>query len=134
MRQRRIKKIILSERGVYEPQKSEEDILGQIRQMLEVNEARVFRAIERVPRCYRCGQWLGSSEAGTPDISGYFKAGASLRFPFWFEIKRPRAKRRAAQVERIGMIYEDGGCAAIVESWDEVWQFIEKFGYRIPIK
>lgn len=50
------------------PVMSEEDVLGQIRSMLEANGARVFRAIERVPKCYRCGQWLGASERGLPDL------------------------------------------------------------------
>lgn len=116
----RIRKVAISGRGIFEPQMSEEDALSQIRGMLEVNGARVFRAIERVPKCYRCGCWLGSSEPGTPDLSGYFHGKAV--FPFWFEIKRPggKAKRRAAQIERISMLRADGCCAAIVESWEEV--------------
>lgn len=113
----------------------EEDVLGQIRQLLEVNGARVFRAIERVPKCYRCGQWLGSSEPGTPDLSGFFpkKVFGSI-FPFWLEIKRPkRAQKRLAQIARISQIDEDGGCAAIVSSWEQVKDAFSRHGINFKI-
>jgi hypothetical protein len=128
-----MKKRILSERGVYERIESEEDILGEIRQMLELNGARVFRAIERVPKCYRCGLWLGSSEQGTPDLSGYFRFDGTI-FPFWFEVKRKKGKRRESQINRILQLRNDGACAAIVESWEETIAEIERRGFTVTVR
>lgn len=121
-----------SERGVYERVLTEEDVLGQIRQYLEILGARVFRAVERVPKCYRCGQWLGASEPGTPDLSGYFYRDGFV--PYWFEIKRPKrkgsakARIRPAQQARIDQIRADGGCAAIVDSVEQVQEELAKHG------
>lgn len=131
---KRIRKIIKTARG-FEPAMSEEDVLGQIRTLLEANGARVYRAIERVPKCYRCGCWLGTSERGTPDISGYFYQTISYYpFPFWFEIKRPgKNKHRPAQIERIAQIARDGGCAAIVESWEEVKAELSRHGITVRV-
>lgn len=124
----RIRKIIKTARG-YEPALSEEDVLGLIRNWLEViMRAKVFRAIERVPKCYRCGLWLGSSEAGTPDLSGLIPRKDSFPFPFYFEIKRnAKAKKREAQIARIEEIRGIGGCAAIVSSLDEVKAELARF-------
>lgn len=120
-------------RGVYHRVLREEDVLGQIRTMLELNGAKVFRAIERVPKCYRCGQWLGASEAGTPDLSGIFKRNDDHPIPFWFEVKRPKKNaKRAAQIARIAELRAAGGCAAIVESWGQVLQALDD--YLIPVK
>ena len=72
---RRLKVEFDAKRGIYQRVVQEEDVLSEIRQMLELNGARVFRAIERVPNCYRCGKWLGASEAGTPDLTIIFPVG-----------------------------------------------------------
>jgi len=134
---RRIK-VALSSRGIYERVVLEEDVLSEIRQMLELNGATVFRAIERIPKCYRCGLWLGASEAGTTDISGYFRlkmAPPQLRLivPFWLEIKRPKHNhKRPAQIARIEQLKADGCIAAIVESWAQVVQLLED--HFIPLK
>lgn len=128
----RIRKIALSERGIFEPAMTEEDVYKQVRAYLELLGARVYRAIERVPKCYRCGNWLGASEAGTPDISGYFYRNGIT--PFWFELKRPKRKGsaksriRPAQQARIDQIRADGGCAAIVDSIEQVQEELAKFG------
>ena len=156
---RRILRIEKSERGIFEPVLSEEDVLGQIRNWLEVVlRARVFRAIERIPKCMRdgcghyasahkygicrkcsCGQFVGTvSEPGTPDLSGYifddrFVPVAGQVFPFWLEIKRPDGgRKRPAQVARIELIQQDGGCAAFVKSLDEVRVVLKQHGVMIP--
>jgi len=85
-----------SERGVYEPKLSEEDVLGQIVQLLTTLGAVVVRHVEPVPHCARCDHLIGKHErrfgrcrgkgcwctlylwsrhtakAGIADISGYF--------------------------------------------------------------
>ena len=118
----------LSERGLYERKITEDDVLGQCRTLLEFNRARVFRAIERVPKCYRCGCWLGSSERGTPDLSGYFIQGM---IPFWIEMKRPKGAKRAAQIERIALIRNDGGIAFFADSVEAMVQGFAEFGITI---
>jgi len=134
----RSKKVALSERGIFEPVLTEEDVLKQIRAYLEATGARVFRNIERVPKCYRCGCWMGVSEAGNPDLSGYYHQDGIT--PFWFEVKRPKrkgsakARIRPKQVERIEMIRADGGCAAIVDSVEQVKAEIERCGIFKPVK
>jgi hypothetical protein len=136
---RRLKVEFDAKRGVYQRVVQEEDVLGEIKQMLEINGARVYRSIERVPKCYRCGQWLGASEPGTPDISGYFKIpvndGCEVMklHPFWLEIKRPKKNhKRPAQIARIEQIKADGGIAAIVESWAQVLALLDD--HLIPVK
>jgi hypothetical protein len=119
-------------RGVWQFAKTEEHVLCEIRTYLEILGAKVFRAIERVPKCYRCGLWLGHSEAGMPDLSGYFAGDAVI--PFWFEIKRPKSKAtqkgkvRKAQLERIEQLRRDGCCAAIVDSVHEVRKELARCG------
>jgi len=126
-------KVALSKRGVYERVVIEDDVLGEIRQMLELNGARVFRAIERVPKCYRCGNWMGISEPGTPDLSGYFYRDHVTPVPFWFEVKRPKKnEKRAAQIARIEQMKADRCCAAIVESWAQVLEALDD--HLIPAK
>lgn len=131
---KRIRKIVLSDRGVYEPEVSEEDRLGQIRTWLEVvMKATVFRAIERVPNCYRCGCRFGSSEPGTPDLNGLIPQEGLYPFPFSFEVKRAnKAVRRPAQIARIEKIRSLGGCAAIVSSIEEVIQEFRRCGIVAP--
>lgn len=122
-------KLSKSPRGIYERKESEEDILGACRQLLELNGARVFRAIERVPKCYRCGCWLGSSERGTPDLSGYFYRNG--HFPFWIEMKRPKGKHRPAQVARITQMQEDGACAFFADSIETMVLEFKRFGIEV---
>jgi hypothetical protein len=121
-----------SERGVFEIKRREEDILGEVRQMLELNGARVFRAIERVPRCYRCHCWLGSSERGTPDLSGYFYRDGIQ--PFWIEMKRPKGKHRPAQEAWIAQAKADGAIAMFATSWPDVVRYFEEHGIVLKIK
>ena len=124
-----IGRLVKSARGVFEPRASEEDVLGACRQLLELNGARVFRAVERVPKCYRCGCWFGVSEAGTPDLSGYFHKEAIL--PFWIEMKRPKGKLRPAQVIRIQQIQEDGGIAFFADSIEVMVSEFKQRGIEI---
>jgi hypothetical protein len=126
-----IGRLVKSERGVYEPALREEDVLGVCRQLLELNGARVFRAVERVPKCYRCGLWLGSSERGTPDLSGYFHKKGII--PFWIEVKRPKGPKRAAQSIRIEQIRSDGGIAFFVDGVDCMCDEFKKYGISLRV-
>lgn len=118
-----------SPRAVFERSITEEDVLGSCRTLLELNGARVFRAIERVPKCYRCGCWLGSSERGTPDISGYFYRPTLV--PFWLEMKRPKGKHRPAQIARIEQIREDKGIAFFCDSVEAMVAGFKEYGITI---
>ena len=124
-----IGRVTKSERGVYEPPVREEDVLGACRQLLELNNARVFRAVERVPKCYRCGLWLGSSERGTPDLSGYFYKGAIL--PFWIEMKRPKSKKRESQIARIAQLQTDGCIAFFADSIEVMFNEFKQRGITL---
>lgn len=124
-----IGRLVKSERGIYEPKIREEDVLGACRQLLELNGARVYRAVERVPKCYRCGLWLGSSEPGTPDLSGYFYRGGVT--PFWIEMKRPKSKRRASQLVRIEQMQADGCIAFFADSIEAMCSEFSKRGISL---
>lgn len=98
-----------SERGVYERAILEEDVLGQIRSFLEAHGAVVLRIVERVPKCYRCGCWLGASEGGIPDLIGWFPPRSvanpsHLPAHFMIEVKRTkksnRREKQKALIER----------------------------------
>ena len=124
-----IGRLVKSARGIFERSIREEDVLGACRQFLELNGARVFRAVERVPKCYRCHAWMGSSEAGTPDLSGYFYKGAIT--PFWIEIKRPKGKLRPAQITRIEQIQADQAMAFFADSVETMVQEFKKRGINL---
>lgn len=104
-----------SSRGVFERKKTEEDILGEIRTFLESRGALVMRHIERVPKCYHCGQWLGTSEAGIPDL--LCVVGGNMVF---IEVKRPGGHRRPKQVECIARLTRAGIKAFFAESVADV--------------
>lgn len=89
----------------------------------------MFRAVERVPKCYRCGCWMGSSEAGTPDLSGFFHKSGII--PFWIEIKRPGGKLRPSQISRIGLIRDFGGIAFFADSVEAMVAGFKEFGIEI---
>lgn len=114
----------LSPRQVFERSITENDILGAIRSILEMNGARVFRAVERVPKCYRCGCYLGSSERGLPDLYGYFYKFVIINpgFPthFFIEVKRKGGKLRPAQAAWIAQAQADGIIAFKADSVEEM--------------
>jgi hypothetical protein len=106
----------------------EEIILSQIRMLLEINNAVVFRSIERVPKCHHCGQWLGFSESGIPDLWGWMKPEESTTLPFWIEVKSTTGRLRAAQERFIMKAKADGLLAFTAKSWDDVKREFLKFG------
>lgn len=124
-----------SERGIYEPVMSEEDVLCQVRQMLEINGARVFRVIERIP-------WgRTKSEGGIPDLFGWWPKAHSFvpgvmrceATHYFIEIKRKGGPRRPAQVEWIRRANEDGVLACFAESWKDVVDYFEREGIKLKI-
>jgi hypothetical protein len=95
---------VKSSRGIYERAVLEEDIVGSIRAFLEAHGAFVIRVVERVPRCYRCGCWLGASEGGIPDLAGWFRPNSAANpsdrpVHFFIEVKRPTKSRRRPKQE-----------------------------------
>src|SRR5512139_2740399 len=127
-----------SERNLYERKMTEEDILGVIVQMLELNGARVFRIVERIP-------WgRKTSTPGIPDLMGWFTGpravltgddGKPIDEPFSFysrhffiEVKRPGGPRRPAQVAWIEQAQRDGVIAFFAEGWPDVVTELGKYG------
>lgn len=116
---------------------TEEDVLGQIRAFLEFNGARVFRVIERVPKCYRCGLWLGSSERGHADLEGWWPIktlnqrldfGDGKPIHFFIEVKKLGGKRRPAQEAWIRQAQEDGVIAFFADSVEETIKRFKDYG------
>lgn len=141
----RVREKALSERGVYEIPLTEEMVIGQIRQLLELNGARVHRIVERIPWGKR------TSTPGIPDIAGWFPRGARVRclnvFPlsdnpgriitipaicsFWIEVKRPGGKHRPAQTAWIEAARQDGVIAFFADSVEAMVAGFKEFGIEI---
>lgn len=124
----------LSEREIWERSIKEEDVLGQIRQMLEVNGARVYRVIERIP-------WgKTKSEGGIPDLFGWFprptREHPGLSFPlhFFIEVKKPGGRIRPKQVAFIDSAFRDGVIAFKAESWEECLKEFHRRQMRLTIE
>jgi hypothetical protein len=129
----------LSDREIYERSISEEDVVGQIRSMLEVNGARVFRVVERIP-------WgRKKSEAGIPDLFLWFPARtvevndnssmAKNKRPIiaFIEVKRKGGKLRPHQAMFIDRANEDGVIAFKAESWDECAAEFRRYGIQLRV-
>lgn len=124
----------LSDRQIWERSIKEEDVLGAIRQMLEVNGAKVFRVIERIP-------WgKTASEGGIPDLFGWFpkptKEHPGLQFPlhFFIEVKRPGGRLRPKQAAFIDLAMLDRVIAFKAESWKECLEEFHGRGIRFAIE
>ena len=118
----------LSPRQIWERSISEEDVLGAIRNFLELHRARVSRIVERIPYGRR------TSEPGIPDIYGYFHQtvdGIHVNEHFWIEVKRPGGKRRSAQEAWIRQAQEDGVIAFFAESVDDVIREFKSRGINL---
>ena len=119
----------LSERQLYERTLTEEDVLGACRALLELNGARVFRIIERIP-------WgRKTSEKGLPDIFGYWMPGPQngCDYPkvFFIEVKRPGGKHRPAQTAWIENARRDGVIAFFADSVMTLADEFKKHGIDI---
>jgi hypothetical protein len=156
----RLRKIILSERGIFEPALREEDVLGEIHSMLWACGIPVFRERERIPKvrahCDRCRNvfdvWVGKpSEAGHPDLHGHIPIHAVIRFaasqelrewacaqlrfpiPFYIETKRPKGGvHRPAQEAFIARANEHHALALFARSWKEVIKGFQSIGLTLP--
>lgn len=131
---RRIRKIVKSARGIWEPEMNEEDVVIQIRAMLELNGARVHRIVERIP-------WgKTTSTPGMPDLVGWWPAShvhcirrASLPIHFFIEVKRFGGKLRPAQVAWLNQAQADRVIAFKAESWKECMAEFEKNGIVLEV-
>ena len=127
----RPRRIIKTARG-YEPALSEEDVLGQIRCLLEANGARVFRVVERIP-------WGRTrSDGGIPDLFGWWPEDCldcmehnNRAIHFFIEVKKPGGKLRPAQVAWIEAAQRDGVIAFKAESVEEMVSEFRKYGIEV---
>lgn len=123
----------LSKRGVYERKVTEEDVILQIRHLLELNGARVHRVVERIPWGRR------KSEPGIPDIFGWWPGLCDKRetdcpgnaVQFFIEAKRPGGKHRPAQTAWIESARRDGVIAFFADSVESVVAGFKEFGIQI---
>jgi hypothetical protein len=107
---------------------TEEEILGQIVQMLEVNSVHVDRIVERIPWGRR------TSTPGIPDLLCRFRTYDRGTVVFFIEVKRPGAHRRPAQVDWIRQANEDGVIAFFAEGWPDVVSELSSHGITIRVK
>jgi hypothetical protein len=124
----------LSDRQLWERSIREDDVLGQIRSMLEVNGARVFRVVERIP-------WgKTTSEGGIPDLFGWFYKPTmehpGLVFPlhFFIEVKKPGGKLRPKQAAFLNVANFDGVIAFKADSWAECLNELHRRGIKLIIE
>lgn len=125
-----------SPRGVFERQITEEDIVKQITQFLDLNGFRVHRLVERIP-------WgKKTSTPGMPDLVFWAKPGAFIEIltGFYFgstkivgfcEVKKPGGKRRFSQERWIADANSDGVMAFFAESVEDVCNEFAKRGIRL---
>jgi hypothetical protein len=118
----------LSPRGIFERSITEEDIAGAMTTLLELNGARVFPIIERIP-------WgRKTSTPGMPDLYGYFyrlpmeHPGLVLPIHWWVEVKRPGGKRRPAQIAWIDERRRDGVIAFFADSVEAMVKGFAEYG------
>lgn len=125
----------LSARGIYEPKITEEHVLGAIRQLLELNGARVYRVVERIP-------WgKKTSTPGIPDLFGWFPGHSpSLHkkdvigtpiIHFFIEVKKPGGKQRLSQVIWMQEARRDGVIAFFADSVESMVKGFAEFGITI---
>lgn len=127
--------IAKSERGVFEIKKTEEHIVKEIIQMLELNGAHVDRLVERIP-------WgRKTSTPGIPDLCVRFPINHPASWEStldpvqaWIEVKVPGGHRRPAQVAWIEQAQRDGVLATFAESWGDVVRYFEGHGIVLKIK
>lgn len=125
----------LSDRQLFERTITEDDVLGAIRSILELNCARVHRIVERIP-------WgRKTSEKGIPDLFGWWPEHRKPNVPdgfveglpihFFIEVKRPGGKLRPAQSAWIALARADGVIAFKAESVEEMVLEFKKYGIEI---
>lgn len=123
----------LSPRQLYERTLTENDVLGAIRSILELNGAHVDRIVERIP-------WgKTTSTPGIPDLVAWwrrsysFSAGVMRCCPTvaFIEVKRPGGKLRPAQAAWLEAAQRDGVIAFKAESVEEMVAEFKKHGIQI---
>lgn len=111
----------LSDRQIFERSIRESDVVGAIRNLLELNGAKIFPIIERIP----WGRTV--STPGIPDLHGRFPGPTQ----FWIEVKRPGGKRRPAQIEWIEDAKRDGVIAFFADSVEAMVEGFSEYGIHI---
>lgn len=151
-RPRRVRKIALSERGIFEPVESEENVLDAVMAYLWSCGIPVFREQERVPTCWQCGAKVcKKSAAGHPDLHGYVPVRALIRWAkddpakdlikayvklppvFYIEMKRPKGGRhRPSQEMFLLRTKDDGVLGFFAKSVAEVRAGFQTIGVYLP--
>lgn len=151
-RPRGTKRVALSDRGIYEPVETEENVVGAVTDFLWRCGIPVFRQRERVPTCWKCfAKVCKESEAGHPDLHGYIPVRAAIRWakdegskewaranlkhpiPYYIEVKRPKGgRKRPAQILFAQRAVDDGVLAFFAKSAHEVRQAFANIGILLP--
>ena len=126
----RIKKVALSEPGIFEPVMTEEDVVRQIMGGLAAFRIDVFRIKERIPKDKK-KRWNNLSTPGLPDIFGWAHRPLTGPVPLYIEAKRPGGKRRQSQIDFIDRAKASGCIALFAESWSDVERELKAAGVAI---
>lgn len=121
----------LSPRQVFERSIRESDVVGAIRNLLEVSGARVFEIVERIPWGRR------TSTPGIPDLMCWWP-DQSLKpivhkgpLHFFIEVKRPGGKLRPSQVTWITQAKADGVICFMADSVEAMVTGFREYGIEI---
>ena len=137
-KKRRTRKVELSERGIYEPVKLEEDFVQECIARLWGAGIPTFRERERIPICPSCHAPIGRpSDAGHPDMHGYIPARLLKNHdypqPFYIEAKRnAKSVLRIAQAEFLKRAAADGILAFRAWNWAQVREAFGTLGVALP--
>lgn len=125
----------LSPRKIFERSIKESDVVGAIRTLLELNGARVFEIVERIP--WGRSKYARKSEAGIPDLHGWFyrlpvaHPGLILPIHFWIEVKKPNGLIRPSQFAWIEQARADAVIAMIADSVEKMVAGFKEYGITI---
>lgn len=118
------------------PVMDEESVISLCLDVLNINGARAFRVIERIP----WGAFGKKSQAGIPDVFGwwpdrmpYAAAGTPGKGPrhFFIEFKRPKGKRRPAQIRWISEAKGDGVMCFFSDSLESMIAEFRDYGIQL---
>jgi hypothetical protein len=121
----------LSERQLFERSITEEHVFNACRALLELNGARVYRIVERIP-------WgRKKSEPGLPDCLGWWALEKHEWHElhdgrvFFIEFKKPGGKKRPAQIRWIEQARADGVIAFFADSVEAMVKGFAEFGIKL---
>lgn len=118
-------KKVLSPRAVFERSLRESDVVGAIINLLELNRARVFKIVERIP-------WgKTTSTPGLPDLMVIWPNTFGNAVVTFIEVKRKGGKLRPAQERWLTQAREDGVICFMADSVESMVHEYKKFGITV---